>query len=34
MCGRYTLTSAPEVLRALFRYEEQLEAFAEVLGLE
>jgi putative SOS response-associated peptidase YedK len=23
MCGRYTLTSAPEALRALFRYEEQ-----------
>src|ERR1700687_3727809 len=23
MCGRYTLTSAPETLRALFRYEEQ-----------
>jgi putative SOS response-associated peptidase YedK len=23
MCGRYTLTSAPEVLRALFRYPEQ-----------
>jgi putative SOS response-associated peptidase YedK len=23
MCGRYTLTSAPEVLRALFRYAEQ-----------
>jgi putative SOS response-associated peptidase YedK len=23
MCGRYTVTSAPEALRALFRYEEQ-----------
>jgi putative SOS response-associated peptidase YedK len=23
MCGRYTLTSAPEVIRALFRFEEQ-----------
>jgi putative SOS response-associated peptidase YedK len=23
MCGRYTLTSSPEALRALFRYEEQ-----------
>jgi putative SOS response-associated peptidase YedK len=23
MCGRYTLTSAPEAIRALFRYEEQ-----------
>lgn len=23
MCGRYTLTSSPEVLRALFRYQEQ-----------
>jgi putative SOS response-associated peptidase YedK len=23
MCGRYTLTSAPEALRALFRYQEQ-----------
>jgi putative SOS response-associated peptidase YedK len=23
MCGRYTLTSAPEALRALFRYKEQ-----------
>lgn len=23
MCGRYTITSAPEALRALFRYEEQ-----------
>jgi putative SOS response-associated peptidase YedK len=23
MCGRYTLTSAPEVIRALFRYPEQ-----------
>jgi putative SOS response-associated peptidase YedK len=23
MCGRYTVTAAPEVLRALFRYEEQ-----------
>lgn len=23
MCGRYTITSAPEAIRALFRYEEQ-----------
>ncbi len=23
MCGRYTLTSAPEAIRALFRYDEQ-----------
>ena len=23
MCGRYTLTSSPEALRALFRYEAQ-----------
>ncbi len=23
MCGRYSITSAPEAIRALFRYEEQ-----------
>ena len=23
MCGRYTITSAPEAIRALFRYQEQ-----------
>src|SRR3974390_3740603 len=23
MCGRYTITSAPEAIRALFRYEEE-----------
>ena len=23
MCGRYTITSAPEAIRALFRYREQ-----------